>query len=95
MATSGADAAPFVPAGDPVPVLAGLPAARSAVLVLSGSDPASVPEVLEAAREGAFVAGQSPEDSFDGAAAAALVAAGGESCTAAELAQRLSSRWLS
>jgi chemosensory pili system protein ChpB (putative protein-glutamate methylesterase) len=91
--TAGDGAARFVATEGAVPVLAGLPADQSAVLVLSGSDPASVPEAMEAARSGAFVAGQSPEDSFDGAAAAALVAAGGDACTAAELAQRLSSRW--
>ncbi|HEU4990985.1 MAG TPA: chemotaxis protein CheB [Luteimonas sp.] len=95
MTTSGEASATFVPTTAAVPVLAGLPASQSAVLVLSGSDPASVPEVMDAAREGAFVAGQSPEDSFDGAAAAALVAAGGESCTATELAQRISARWQS
>jgi chemosensory pili system protein ChpB (putative protein-glutamate methylesterase) len=93
MTTNGGNAAMFTPTDAPVPVLAGLPAATSAVLVLSGSDPASVPEMLEAARDGALVAGQSPEDSFDGAAAAALVEAGGDACTAAELAQRISARW--
>lgn len=93
--TAGDGATRFVATAGPVPVLAGLPAGDSAVLVLSGSDPASVPELMDAAREGALVAGQSPEDSFDGAAAAALLAAGGESHTAAELAQRLSTRWLS
>ena len=96
MTTAGdCGATTFVATSGPVPVLAGLPAGDSAVLVLSGSDPAAVPELMDAARDGALVAGQSPEDSFDGAAAAALLAAGGESHTAAELAQRLSSRWLS
>jgi chemosensory pili system protein ChpB (putative protein-glutamate methylesterase) len=96
MTTAGdSGATMFVATSGPVPVLAGLPAGDSAVLVLSGSDPAAVPELMDAARDGALVAGQSPEDSFDGAAAAALLAAGGESHTAAELAQRLSSRWLS
>lgn len=96
MTTAGdSGATTFVATSGPVPVLAGLPAGDSAVLVLSGSDPAAVPELMDAARDGALVAGQSPEDSFDGAAAAALLAAGGESHTAAELAQRLSSRWLS
>lgn len=92
---SDSGATTFVATSAPVPVLAGLPAGDSAVLVLSGSDPSAVPELMDASREGALVAGQSPEDSFDGAAAVALMAAGGESHTAAELAQRLSSRWLS
>jgi chemosensory pili system protein ChpB (putative protein-glutamate methylesterase) len=93
--TAGNGATTFVATDAPVPVLAGLPASDSAVLVLSGSDPAVLPELLDAAREGAIVAGQSPEESFDGAAATALAAAGGESHTAAALAQRLSRRWLS
>lgn len=91
----GDGAASFVASGTQAPLLAGFPAADSAVLVLSGSDPAIVPEAMEAAAGGALVVGQSPEDSFDGAAAAALVAAGGEARAAAELAQRLSTRWLS
>lgn len=96
MTTTGdTGATTFVATDAPVPVLAGLPAGDSAVLLLSGSDPAAVPELMDAAREGALVAGQSPEDSFDGAAAMALLAAGGESHAAAELAQRLSTRWLS
>jgi len=97
MATQKGDdgAVRFVAADAPVPVLAGLDPSDSAVLLLSGSDPAVVPEVLEAARAGTLVVGQSPEDSFDGAAAEALLAAGGESRPAAELAQRLATRWLS
>jgi chemosensory pili system protein ChpB (putative protein-glutamate methylesterase) len=87
--------ATFAATDAPVPVLAGLPASDSVVLVLSGSDPALVPEILDAARQGALVAGQSPEESFDGAAAAALAAAGGEAHLAAELARRVSTRWLS
>jgi chemosensory pili system protein ChpB (putative protein-glutamate methylesterase) len=96
MSTAAGDGATaFVATDAPVPALAGMAPSDSAVLVLSGSDPAAVPELLDAARDGALVLGQSPEESFDGAAAAALVAAGGESRNAAELAQRLSTRWLS
>jgi chemosensory pili system protein ChpB (putative protein-glutamate methylesterase) len=87
--------ATFAAIDAPVPVLAGLPASDSVVLVLSGSDPAVVPEILDAARQGALVAGQAPEESFDGAAAAALAAAGNEVHPAAELARRVSTRWLS
>lgn len=94
--TAGEGATRFVAAAQaPVPVLAGLPAGDSAVFVLSGSDPALVPELMQAARDGALVAGQLPEDSFDGVAAEALLAAGGECATAPELAQRLGTRWLS
>jgi chemosensory pili system protein ChpB (putative protein-glutamate methylesterase) len=83
----------FVAAADPVPVLAGLPAAESAVLVLSGSDPATVGEVQAAAADGALVAAQSPEECFDSAATAALIAGGAEAGAPADLASRLSARW--
>jgi chemosensory pili system protein ChpB (putative protein-glutamate methylesterase) len=92
---AGDGAATFAATDAPVPVLAGLPASDSVVLLLSGSDPAVVPEILDAARQGALVAGQSPEESFDGAAAAALSAAGSEAHPATELARRVSTRWLS
>lgn len=85
----------FVATDAPVPVLAGLPAADSAILVLSGSDPAVVGEVATAAGEGALVAAQSADECFDSAAPAALIAAGGDSGTPAGLALRLSTRWLS
>ena len=85
----------FVATDAAVPVLAGLPAADSAILVLSGSDPAVVAEVAAAAGAGALVAAQAPEECFDSAAPAALIAAGGESGAPAGLASRLSTRWLS
>jgi chemosensory pili system protein ChpB (putative protein-glutamate methylesterase) len=93
--TQAAGVVTFAVTDGVVPVLAGLPAADSALLLLSGSDPAAVPEVLAAASAGALVAGQSPEECFDSAAPAALIAAGGESNPPAELARRLSTRWLS
>ncbi|MGN6111959.1 MAG: chemotaxis protein CheB [Luteimonas sp.] len=96
MTTVAGEGAPTFAATDAaVPVLAGLPASDSVVLVLSGSDPAVVPEILDAARQGAVVAGQSPDESFDGSAAAALAAAGNDAHPAAELARRVSTRWLS
>jgi chemotaxis response regulator CheB len=93
--TSGLGTPVFTAAEDPVPVLAGLPAADSAILMLSGSDASLVGEVLDAARAGALVAGQSPEECFDSEAPSALLAAGGESATPAVLAERLGTRWLS
>lgn len=81
--------------GQAIPVLLGLPAADSAILVLSGSDPALIDEVMAQALRGALVAGQSPDGCFDGEAAVALVARGGESGSPRELARRLSTRWLS
>ena len=92
-APSGQAAHHFLPAADPVPVLAGLPAADSAILMLSGSDPAMVEEVRAAAGEGALVAGQSPDECFDSEAPAALMAGGADSGTPADLAARLSARW--
>lgn len=83
----------FVPAPDPVPVLAGLPANGSAILVLSGSDPGTVGDVLAASQAGAMVAGQSPEECFDAAAPAALIAGGIEAGAPADLAARLAARW--
>ena len=79
----------------PVPVLAGLLAADSAILLLSGTDPGVVPEAMDAAAQGAMVAAPALEDCFDSAATAALLAAAGEATTPAAFAQRLAARWLS
>ena len=70
------------------------PAADSAILVLSGSDAAAVPEIQAAAGAGALVAGQSPEECFDSEAPAALIAGGADGGAPADLAARLSARWL-
>lgn len=78
-----------------VPVLAGLPAADSAILVLSGSDLATVPEVVAAAGAGALAVAQAPEECFDSAAPMALIAAGIAFSPPDQLARRLNSRWLS
>lgn len=85
MAFAGTDA--------PVPVLAGLPVADSAVLMLSGSDPAMVREVLDMGDAGAFVAAQALEECFDSEAPAALAAAGAIAASPAELANHLVARW--
>jgi chemosensory pili system protein ChpB (putative protein-glutamate methylesterase) len=93
--TPQGESAVFTATDAPVPVLAGLAAGDSAILLLSGSDPAVVPEVMGAVSQGALVAGQALEDCFDSAASAALVAAGGQAMAPADFAQRLSTRWLS
>ena len=93
--TPQGESAVFSATDAPVPVLAGLSAGDSAILLLSGSDPAVVPEVMAAASQGALVAGQALDDCFDSAASAALVAAGGQAIAPADFAQRLSTRWLS
>lgn len=74
-------------------LIASLPAAESAVLLLSGSDPSQVEAAMALAAQGGFVAGQSPQGCYDPAAAKALAARGGMVATPAELATHLASHW--
>ena len=94
---SRADGPHFGHAGDDASdgerLFANLPAADSAVVLLSGSDTAIVDAAMNHAGRGAFVAGQSSEGCFDAAAAEALVARGGEAGTPVQLAKRLAARW--
>lgn len=83
----------FTDGGDDV--LAALPSAGSAVLLLSGSDPAQVDAVMNHSRAGALVIGQASHGCYDAAAPSALVARGGGCGQPAELAERLSERWRS
>ncbi len=87
---SGTDGLRFAAGTDP---MATLPSAGSAVLMFSGSDTALVDAAMDHASAGAMVAGQSPEDCYDAAAADALVARGAESGQPADLARRLAERW--
>lgn len=66
-----------------------LPAKESAVLLLSGSDPAQVDAALALAAQGGLAAGQSPQGCYDPAAAKALAARGGLVATPTELATHL------
>jgi chemosensory pili system protein ChpB (putative protein-glutamate methylesterase) len=75
------------------PLLAALAAADSAVLMLSGADPALVGDALQHAAHGALVAGQAPEGCYDAAAAIALIARGEQAATPAGLAALLRQRW--
>lgn len=77
----------------PIDVLDALPAGDSAVLLLSGSDPAQVDTALKCAAAGALVAGQSLDGCYDAQAPGALAARGGESGKPHELAARLAARW--
>lgn len=70
-----------------------LPPGDSAVLFLSGSDPALVDAAMSRAWGGALIAGQSPEGCYDGAAADVVIARGGESGMPKALAARLAERW--
>jgi chemosensory pili system protein ChpB (putative protein-glutamate methylesterase) len=85
----------FNKADDALPAFQYLSPANSAILMLSGSDPAMVDAAMTQSWGGAFVAGQAPEGCFDDSAAAALVARGASSATPADLAKQLSQRWLS
>ncbi|MEJ7745288.1 MAG: chemotaxis protein CheB [Luteimonas sp.] len=79
--------------GDAISWLAALPASDSAIVLLSGSDPASVDQAMHLASSGALVMGQSVEGCFEPAAPAALAARGGESGLPPELARKLADRW--
>ncbi|MBB4125864.1 chemosensory pili system protein ChpB (putative protein-glutamate methylesterase) [Xanthomonas translucens] len=74
-------------------VVGGLPAAHSAVLLLSGSDPQQVEDVLALAAQGAWVAGQTGDGCYDPAAATQLIGRGHPSGDPVQLAQALSARW--
>ena len=74
-------------------LIASLPAAESAVLLLSGSDPVQVEAAMALAAQGGFVAGQSPQGCYDPAASKALAARGGMVATPGELATHLASHW--
>lgn len=70
-----------------------LPANDSAVVMLSGSDPAQVDAAMKLAANGALVAAQALDGCYDIAAPAALAARGGQAGKPAELARRLADRW--
>jgi chemosensory pili system protein ChpB (putative protein-glutamate methylesterase) len=74
-------------------LIASLPPAESAVLLLSGSDPSQVEAALGLAAQGGLAAGQSPQGCYDPAASKALAARGGMVATPAELATHLASHW--
>ncbi len=74
-------------------VVDGLPAAHSAVLLLSGSDPQHLDTVLALAEQGAWVAGQSGEGCYDPTAATQLILRGHPGGEPVQLAQALCARW--
>ena len=75
------------------PTFAALAAANSALLLLSGADPALVDRALALAMAGGIAVGQSDENCFDPAASNALVARGGEAISLAKLPLKLLARW--
>ncbi|MGO4550646.1 chemotaxis protein CheB [Lysobacter sp. 2RAF19] len=74
-------------------LLDALPAEDSAVLMLSGADPALVDAAMAHAARGALVAGQSPDGCYDAAAPMALSARGANAAAPQELVQSLLQRW--
>ncbi len=80
-------------AGTAAAVVSSLPAASSAVLMLSGADQAQVEDVLALAEQGAWVAGQVGEACYDPAAASRLAVAGMPSGDPPALAQALCEHW--
>lgn len=74
-------------------VMDALPSSDSAVLLLSGSDPAVVDAAMVHSRAGALVVGQSADGCYDPSASSALAACGGDVAAPAALALRLSARW--
>lgn len=74
-------------------ILSSLPAANSAVLMLSGADADLVPAALALAKSGGLVLAQDPDNCFDPAAAAALKRQGIATYPALGLARQVAERW--
>lgn len=91
---AGAGRLRFVPEdGGATSIFAALPPGDSAIVFLSGSDPALVDAAMAATATGTLVAAQTPEDCYDGAACAVLRTRGATSGLPVELAGRLAARW--
>lgn len=88
-----AGALAFAAQTDPAALVAALPPADSAVLMLSGANEALVEATLALAGQGGWVAGQSADGCYDPAAAARLAQQGMLSGDPAQLAQALAHRW--
>lgn len=88
-----AGALAFAAQTDPAALVAALPPADSAVLMLSGANEALVEATLALAGQGGWVAGQSADGCYDPAAAACLAQQGMLSGDPAQLAQALAQRW--
>ncbi|MCW4473899.1 chemotaxis protein [Xanthomonas sp. H13-6] len=83
----------FVAGAGGTQVVAALPAAQSAVLMLSGADQAQVDDVLAVAAQGGWVGGQIGEGCYDPGAASRLAVAGMPAGDPVQLAQALSEHW--
>ena len=78
---------------DGQPSFAALVPSDSALLLLSGADPALVDRALALSLAGGLALGQSPDNCFDPAASNALVARGGAALGLAGLPLKLLQRW--
>ena len=78
---------------DGQPSFAALVPGDSALLLLSGADPALVDRALALSLAGGLALGQSPDNCFDPAASNALVARGGAALGLAGLPLKLLQRW--
>ena len=78
---------------DGQPSFAALVPGDSALLLLSGADPALVDRALALSLAGGLALGQSPDNCFDPAASTALVARGGAALGLAGLPLKLLQRW--
>lgn len=88
-----AGALAFIAHTDPAALVAALPPADSAVLMLSGANEALVDASLALAEQGGWLAGQSADGCYDPAAAARLARQGILTGDPAQLAQALAQRW--
>jgi chemosensory pili system protein ChpB (putative protein-glutamate methylesterase) len=80
-------------AADGQPAFAALAPAQSAILLLSGADPALVDRALAFNLAGGLGLGQSADNCFDPATSNALVARGGEAVGLTKLPAKLLARW--
>jgi chemotaxis response regulator CheB len=83
----------FARAEDLSQVVSALPATESAVMLLSGADPAVMPAVLALQAAGATVLAQDPSTCFDATSAEQAIQAGAASATPTGLAQLVIERW--
>ncbi|WP_236493191.1 chemotaxis protein CheB [Xanthomonas massiliensis] len=83
----------FVAGGDRAALLAALPPQESAVVLLSGADPARVEAVAALGEQGALVAGQGGDGCYDPGAANRLAQRGASQGEPARLAALLGERW--
>ncbi len=84
----------FAESGDLAALPDAVPADDSAVLFLSGADPALVDVAMGPAWQGALVGGQSDEGCYDSAAAHAVAQRGGPSGRPHDIADWLLARWM-